>query len=108
MKRRPTSHSDGQEIGAAQVVDVRTVASDPRTVFKTVSDHLPIVARFRSAPDDDWSGDGCLESVSETESVMFPRRRKRWIVEPQIAQYRMDVTLHVLVLGSFKLLRRDP
>ncbi len=40
-------------VGSAKVLDVREVATDDRTFFRTVSDHLPIMARFRTGPDDD-------------------------------------------------------
>ena len=41
-------------IGTAEVIDVRGGAADNRTFFQTVSDHLPVVARFdTSAVDDD-------------------------------------------------------
>jgi len=36
-----------------EILDVRDVAADPRTFYRTVSDHLPIRARFRSDVDDD-------------------------------------------------------
>jgi hypothetical protein len=36
-----------------EVIDVRSTASSNQTFFQTVSDHLPIVARFRAAGDDD-------------------------------------------------------
>ncbi len=43
-----------EQIGAAEVIDVRDAVVDDKTFFKTVSDHLPIVARFdTSGPDDD-------------------------------------------------------
>jgi len=45
--------STNERIGPATVLDVRSVAADPRTFFRTVSDHLPIVAKFRVGPDDD-------------------------------------------------------
>lgn len=35
------------------VLDVRDVATSPAVFYRTVSDHLPIRARFRSGPDDD-------------------------------------------------------
>jgi len=40
-------------VGSVEVLDVRGVAADNRTFFRTVSDHLPIMARFRVGPDDD-------------------------------------------------------
>ena len=41
-------------IGTAEVIDVRNQATSKKIFFKTVSDHLPIVARFdTSAADDD-------------------------------------------------------
>lgn len=40
-------------IGPEQILDVRSVAADPKTYFQTISDHLPIVARFRVVADDD-------------------------------------------------------
>lgn len=41
-------------VGVPEIIDVRSVASDLRTFFQTISDHLPIVARFRTeGPDDD-------------------------------------------------------
>ena len=45
--------STSERIGPATVLDVRSVAADPRTFFRTVSDHLPILARFRVEVDDD-------------------------------------------------------
>lgn len=43
-----------EQIGAAKVIDVRDAVVDDKTFFKTVSDRLPIVARFNtSGPDDD-------------------------------------------------------
>jgi hypothetical protein len=36
-----------------EILDVRDVATSPAVFFRTVSDHLPIRARFRSGPDDD-------------------------------------------------------
>ena len=36
-----------------EILDVRDVATSPATFYKTVSDHLPIRARFRAGPDDD-------------------------------------------------------
>jgi len=49
---------DGDEtselIGTAEVIDVRGEATNDEMFFDTVSDHLPIVARFNvSGPDDD-------------------------------------------------------
>ncbi|TVO69705.1 hypothetical protein [Sedimenticola selenatireducens] len=40
-------------IGSAEVIDVRNVATNPRKFFQTVSDHLPIMAKFRVGTDDD-------------------------------------------------------
>jgi len=41
-------------IGTAEVIDVRAEAATHKVFFDTVSDHLPIVARFdANAPDDD-------------------------------------------------------
>jgi hypothetical protein len=40
-------------IGPEEVLDVRSVAADNKTYFQTVSDHLPIVGRFRVVADDD-------------------------------------------------------
>ncbi len=43
-----------EQIGAAEVIDVRGVVANDQTFFQTVSDHLPIVTRFNtSGPDDD-------------------------------------------------------
>ncbi|MGE0465341.1 MAG: SH3 domain-containing protein [Steroidobacteraceae bacterium] len=42
-----------EQLEPARVLDVRHVAATNRTFFQTVSDHLPIVARFRIIPDDD-------------------------------------------------------
>jgi hypothetical protein len=39
--------------GSPEILDVRDVATSPATFWQTVSDHLPIRARFRSGPDDD-------------------------------------------------------
>jgi endonuclease/exonuclease/phosphatase family metal-dependent hydrolase len=39
--------------GAPEILDVRDVASDARTFYRTVSDHLPVRARFRADLDDD-------------------------------------------------------
>jgi hypothetical protein len=36
-----------------EILDVRDVATDRAVFYTTVSDHLPIRARFRSGPDDD-------------------------------------------------------
>ncbi len=38
-----------EQIGAAEILDVRAEATDKRTFFRTVSDHLPLVARFRTS-----------------------------------------------------------
>jgi hypothetical protein len=41
-------------IGSATVIDVRDVAADNETFFRTVSDHLPVVVHARrTGPDDD-------------------------------------------------------
>jgi hypothetical protein len=40
-------------VDTPEILDVRDVAADPRTFYRTVSDHLPIRARFRSDVDDD-------------------------------------------------------
>jgi endonuclease/exonuclease/phosphatase family metal-dependent hydrolase len=40
-------------IGPEEVLDVRNVAADPKAYFQTMSDHLPIAARFRVGADDD-------------------------------------------------------
>jgi endonuclease/exonuclease/phosphatase family protein len=40
-------------IAPDEVLDVRSVASSNQLFFQTVSDHLPAVARFRVAADDD-------------------------------------------------------
>lgn len=40
-------------IGSPEVLDVKNRAANPRTYFDTVSDHLPIRAKFRVGPDDD-------------------------------------------------------
>lgn len=42
-----------EQLEPARVLDVRHVAATNRAFFQTVSDHLPIVARFRIIPDDD-------------------------------------------------------
>lgn len=46
--------ASGELIGDAFVLDVREKASNPKVFFQTVSDHLPIKARFQcDGPDDD-------------------------------------------------------
>ena len=40
-------------VGGPEILDVRDVATSPTVFYQTVSDHLPIRARFRSGPDDD-------------------------------------------------------
>jgi hypothetical protein len=40
-------------IAPEEVLDVRGVASSNQLFFQTVSDHLPAIARFRVAADDD-------------------------------------------------------
>jgi hypothetical protein len=40
-------------ISSPEILDVRDVATSPAVFYQTVSDHLPIRARFRSGPDDD-------------------------------------------------------
>lgn len=40
-------------IAPEEVLDVRNVAASNKLFFQTVSDHLPIVARFRVVADDD-------------------------------------------------------
>jgi hypothetical protein len=40
-------------VGSPEVLDVREVAPSPRAFFRTVSDHLPIRAMFRTEADDD-------------------------------------------------------
>lgn len=42
-----------EQIEPEKVLDVRNVAATNRAFFQTVSDHLPIVARFRIMADDD-------------------------------------------------------
>jgi hypothetical protein len=42
-----------EQLEPARVLDVRHVAATNRAFFQTVSDHLPIAARFRIIPDDD-------------------------------------------------------
>lgn len=42
-----------EQIGPEEVLDVRNVAATNRAFFQTVSDHLPIVARFQTIADDD-------------------------------------------------------
>jgi hypothetical protein len=39
--------------GSPEILDVRDVATSPAAFYQTVSDHLPIRARFRSGPDRD-------------------------------------------------------
>ena len=39
--------------GSPEILDVRDVATSPAVFYQTVSDHLPVRARFRSGPDDD-------------------------------------------------------
>jgi hypothetical protein len=39
--------------GSPEILDVRDVATSPAVFYQTLSDHLPIRARFRSGPDDD-------------------------------------------------------
>ena len=36
-----------------EILDVRSVATSPKVFYQTVSDHLPLRARFRSDIDDD-------------------------------------------------------
>ena len=43
----------GELIGTAEVIDVRDQSADNKTFFKTVSDHLPVVARFNTSVADD-------------------------------------------------------
>ena len=43
----------GELIGTAEVIDVRNQATDNKTFFKTVSDHLPVAARFNTSILDD-------------------------------------------------------
>ena len=43
----------GELIGTAEVIDIRNQAADNKTFFKTVSDHLPVVARFDTSGVDD-------------------------------------------------------
>jgi len=41
-------------VGNAAVIDVIDAAASPQIFYKTVSDHLPIVAKWKTAgPDDD-------------------------------------------------------
>jgi hypothetical protein len=40
-------------MGPEEIIDVRNAASSNKVFFDTVSDHLPLVARFRIDPDDD-------------------------------------------------------
>ena len=48
------SDATSEQIGSAEVIDVRSEAANNKLFFDTVSDHLPIVARFNTAgPDDD-------------------------------------------------------
>ena len=42
-----------EQIGSAEVIDVRSEAATNKVFFDTVSDHLPIVARFNTAGSDD-------------------------------------------------------
>lgn len=43
-----------EQIGSAEVIDVRSEAATNKVFFDTVSDHLPIVVQFNTAgPDDD-------------------------------------------------------
>jgi hypothetical protein len=43
----------GELVQPAGVLDLRGMASSNRVFFQTVSDHLPIVGRFRVGVDDD-------------------------------------------------------
>jgi len=48
------SDATSEQIGSAEVIDVRFEAASNEIFFDTVSDHLPIIARFNVAgPDDD-------------------------------------------------------
>jgi hypothetical protein len=47
----PTATS--QLIQPATILDLRPLATDNRTFFQSMSDHLPLVARFRVTQDDD-------------------------------------------------------
>lgn len=49
-----SSQETGELVGSGSVLDVRAEASTERVFFQTVSDHLPIQARFKTGgPDDD-------------------------------------------------------
>ncbi|HUF10889.1 MAG TPA: hypothetical protein VMO47_16335, partial [Rhodothermales bacterium] len=47
------SDATAEQIGSAEVIDVRAEAASNEVFFDTVSDHLPIVARFNLAGVDD-------------------------------------------------------
>ena len=40
-------------VGSPEIMDVREVAASPKAFYKTVSDHLPLRAKFKAGSDDD-------------------------------------------------------
>ena len=48
------TNATSEMTGQPRIVDIRGVVADGRTFYNTVSDHLPVVATFRTdGPDDD-------------------------------------------------------